>query len=344
MLTPLQIAFLREELATAKNPLFFHDDDADGLCSFLLLYRIQREGRGFIFKYGPSLNAQHLRKVQELNPDKIFVLDIPLIEQEFIDQAKRPIFWIDHHQPVERSNVHYFNPRLKEPDAYVPTTMMAWQVSQRNEDLWIAAAGCLADWYVPDFLEEFIQKYPHLLSRKSDLPTMLYQEPIGTLVKVFFFLPKGPPSDVRNSLAVLSRLQHPDEILQQTTAQGKYLWKRFQDINQRYETLLKEARKEVGKGKLLLFAYSEQHWSFTANLANELGALYPEKIVIIARKKSGEWKCSLRAQVAIAPAVEKALVGVQGYGGGHPTACGAVIKEEDWEQFLQNFKREMKVK
>lgn len=349
MLTPPQITFLREELATAKNPLFFYDDDADGLCSFLLLYKMHREGHGSIVKMGPSLTVQNLRKVQEYNPDKIFVLDIPLIDQEFLDQVKRPVFWLDHHQPVQReagwAKIHYFNPRLKDPDAYVPTSMMAWQVSQDPADLWIAAAGCLADWYMPEFLTEFCEKYPALLSREGDLPTMLYKEPVGILVKVFFFLPKGPHSEVKNSIAVLSRIKSPEEILQQTTAAGKFLWKRFQSLNEKYEALLSEAKKKVGKGKLVQYYYTEQQWSFTANLANELAALYPDKIIIIGREKSGEMKCSLRAgaqaKIMILEPLQKALLGLHGYGGGHPTACGAVVKKEDWELFLGNFKREV---
>ena len=344
MLTPPQIAFLREELATAQNPLFFYDDDADGLCSFLLLYRFHREGHGSIVKMGPALTVQYLRKVQEYNPDKIFVLDIPLIDQEFIDQARRPLFWLDHHPPVPRQKVHYFNPRLQDPDAYVPTSMMAWQVSQNPADLWIAAAGCLADWYVPPFLDEFTVRYPQLLSKKSDLPTMLYQEPVGLLVKIFFFLPKGPSSEVKNSLAVLSRIQAPEEILQQTTAPGKFIWKRFQSLNEKYEALLTAAKKKVGKEKLVQYYYTEQQWLFTANIANELAAGHPEKIIIIGREKGGEMKCSIRSATPILEPLQKALLGIQGYGGGHATACGAVIKKEDWEQFLNNFKRELGVK
>ena len=50
MLTTKQIKFLREELATAKNPIFFYDADGDGLAAFLLLYRIHREGKGIAIR------------------------------------------------------------------------------------------------------------------------------------------------------------------------------------------------------------------------------------------------------------------------------------------------------
>ena len=133
------------------------------------------------------------------------------------------------------------------------------------------------------------------------------------------------------------------EILNQETAQGKFIYRRYEAINEKYEELIKEARKGVTRSKLLLFYYSENKMSFTADLANELvNHLYPKKVVLIARNKSGEMKCSLRSKTPIRDALARALEGVQGYGGGHENACGAVIKEEDWEQFLKNLKREIK--
>lgn len=342
MLTEKEITFLRQELATAKNPLFIHDDDADGLASFLLLYRIHREGRGISPKTG-KLDKTFVQKVEEINPDKIFVLDIPVMDQEFIDAVKRPIFWIDHHQPLDRKKVHYFNPRLKDPDAYIPTTRMAWQVSENPDDLWIATLGCLADWYMPDFIADFIKKHSPLLPKKKDLTDAVYKQPVGKLVKMLFFLLKGPTSEIRKSVKILTRIKTPEEIINQETAAGKFLWKRFLNINERYEKLLADAKKYVDKDKFYLYFYGENEWSFTANLANELTQLYPEKVIIICRRKGGEMKCSFRAHFPILEPLQKALEGVKGFGGGHPVACGAVIKEEDWELFLQHFKHEVGV-
>jgi single-stranded DNA-specific DHH superfamily exonuclease len=342
MLNSLQAAFIRDELMTAKNPLFIHDDDPDGLCSFLLLYRQRKEGKGAILNSAPKLDERFLRKVEEVNPDKIFVLDIPIVEQEFIDKVNRPIFWLDHHQPLERHNIHYFNPRIKDPHAYYPTTAMAYQITQNPEDLWIAMVGCLADWYLPNFVEQFKEKYPDLLQETGDLTKLVYHQPIGQLVKLFFFILKGPTQDVRKSIKILTRIQSPEEITKQETAQGKFLWKRFKQINHHYEILLKEAKKQVNRSNILLFFYLDNQWSFTPNLANELTSLYPKKVIVIGRKKSGSVKCSLRAQFPILESVEKALIGIEGYGGGHYNACGAVVKEDDWDRFFDNFKRELK--
>jgi single-stranded DNA-specific DHH superfamily exonuclease len=342
MLTEKETTYLQEELATAKSPLFFYDDDPDGLCSFLLFYRIHREGRGIIVKTAPKLDLKLIHKVTENNPDKVFILDIPILVQEFIDEVKKPIFYLDHHSPQKLDKVHYFNPRIKDPDAYIPVTRMAYQISGNKEDLWIATIGCLADWHMPDFIDEFIEKYPHLLPKKKDLNDAVFKQPIGKLIRIFSFLLKGQISDVRKSVKILTRIKTPEEILNQETPQGKFLYKRFASINEKYVDLLKLAKKEVSRSKILLFFYSENKMSFTTDLANELTNLYPKKAVIIARKKSGEMKCSLRAKFPIRDALKKALVGIEGYGGGHENACGAVIKEENWEQFLENFKKEIK--
>ncbi len=342
MLTAEDIIFLRNELASAQNPLFFYDGDCDGLTAFLLLYRLHFRGKGIALTTTSTLDEKFLRKVEELAPDKIFVLDVPLVQQEFVDKAKKPIFWIDHHPPQQRKNVHYFNPRLKDPLAYLPTSRMAWQVSQKPEDLWIATAGSLGDYHLPDFLEQFITRYPSFLSEKHDLTTIVFKQPVSKLVKFFFFIQKGPSAEVRKSIKILTRITSLEEIFQQTSTPGKYLYQRFEKIDHKYETLLAQAKKAATKAKLLLFYYTEDQWSFTANVANELSAQHPEKVVLIVRKKSGEMKCSLRGKNVLEP-LQKALQGIDGRGGGHPDACGAVIKEKDWDRFLEQFKKEIEL-
>ena len=52
-------------------------------------------------------------------------------------------------------------------------------------------------------------------------------------------------------------------------------------------------------------------------------------------------KCSLRAAHPIVEPLQRALQGINGHGGGHPQACGALVKEEDWERFLENFRKEV---
>ena len=55
MLTENQIEEIKEHLDKAQNPLFFFDNDGDGLCSFLLLQRFIKKGKGVAIKSFPEL-------------------------------------------------------------------------------------------------------------------------------------------------------------------------------------------------------------------------------------------------------------------------------------------------
>ena len=106
--------------------------------------------------------------------------------------------------------------------------------------------------------------------------------------------------------------------------------------------MLKKALKNIEDNKILLFTYSNI-MSFTGDLSNELLYRFPKKLIIVAREKSGEMKCSLRSSghVSVSNILKKALVGLDGYGGGHEHACGACIKKEDFKRFVENIRKEL---
>lgn len=337
-LTKKQISEIRKELDSSFNPLFFFDDDPDGLASFLLLYRHVKEGHGIVVKATPDLREDFVRKVVEYMPDKVFILDKPDVSQGFIDQVSQKIIWIDHHYPVKRHGVKYYNPRVNERSDYRPTSYWCYKVVE--SDLWIAMIGMVGDWYLPRMKTRFNKKFPGLLPMSIKKPEdALYNSKIGHLARVFSFIMKGKTHDALQAIKVLTRINSPYEILNRTTPQGKFIYKRYQKIGKVYDELIEDAKKQgKKKGKLLVYTYTDDKMSFTGDLSNELVYLFPKKVIIIGRSKSGEMKCSLRsATVKVLPILKKALEGVEGYGGGHDLACGACIKKRDWDKFLKNF-------
>src|SRR3989339_784772 len=100
MLTSEQIIEIREHLETAQNPIFFFDNDPDGLCSFLILQRFIERGKGIPIKSFPKLIDDYFRKVVEFNADYIFILDKAEVSDKFWEKVKEvniPVVWIDHH-------------------------------------------------------------------------------------------------------------------------------------------------------------------------------------------------------------------------------------------------------
>ena len=340
MLTNKQLQQIKEELDNSQNPLFFFDDDPDGLCAFLLLYRYKMEGHGFVVKTHPKLDARSAPKIEQYDADKAFVLDIAKLEQDFIDASKVPVIWVDHHGPYERNNVKYFNPRIIKKDANIPTTYLCYKVVE--QDLWIAMVGCIADYYLPDFLNEFKKKYPDLLNDKKTVGDLYFKSKVGTLIKIFSFSLKGKTSEVMKNIKILTRIESPYEILNQETAKGKFIFQRYEKINKLYIDLLDSAVKTVGKEKLLVFTYSEDKMSFTGDLANELLYRFPDRIIMVGRKKDDDLRISLRSKnILLPPILEKSLAGLEGYGGGHEYACGANVKESHFKEFIERIKNNM---
>jgi len=343
-ITKQEIEQIRKELDECKNPLFFFHDDPDGLCSFLLLYGLKKEGHGVILKIPPEMGVEFLRKVKEYDPDKIFILDKPKVSQEFIDGAKRKVIWIDHHDPCKRDNVLYFNPRVHNAKENIPASYMCYQVAQR--DLWISVVGAIGDWFLHPNIDDFRKKYPDLAPVKTDKPEELYfTTKIGKLTRIFSFILKGDNREAMKCVKILTRIKDPYEILEQKTAAGKYIYKKYEKINKIYEELLNRALTKADDDNLLFYTYDESTTSFTSDLSNELIYRFPNKIILVGREKGDEIKFSFRSTKMLLPlVVDKILQGVEGYGGGHEHACGICIKKRYLSKFLDNLKKELEEK
>lgn len=341
MLTQTEVEKLRDALQTSSRPLFFFHDDPDGLASYIMCRRYVGEGRGLVIKAHPHITTAFLQKVLEIAPDKVFVLDIAMVDQEFIDNCPVPVIWVDHHDLQQRDKAIYFNPRVREQN--VPVSVLIHQVTQ--QDIWIATVGSIGDWYLPPFAKEFTAHYPDLLpATVKTVEEAIFATPLSTLIKAFSFVLKGRTSDVNKNIAVMTKIESPYEILRQESARGKLIHKQFEDIDTLYKDMLDKAFTKINANEpLLVYTYVDDKLSLTKDLANELLYRYGNKVIVLGRERHGEIRCSLRspAGVNLKPALEKALIGIEGYGGGHENACGAAVKKEDFPRFIENLRKEL---
>ena len=335
------IILFREALQKAEKPMFLYDDDPDGLSSFLLLYRYRKEGKGVFVKSSPVVDAKFVKTVEEYNPDVIFILDMPVVEQDFIDKVNRPIYWIDHHEPQKNTNVNYLNPRKYDDTDNRPTNYWAYKIVQ--QDQWIAVAGCLADWFLPDFAAEFSQQNPEILPAEiKTVEEALFTTQAGKISRIFSFILKGKSPETQKCIKILTRIQHFNELLKQTSAQGKFVYKKYETVNKEYEALLSSVSEKDVKGNIVLFSYHEKSTSFTSDLSNELLFKFPNKVILICREKSGEMKCSMRGAAYDLPQlIHSSLEGLDGYGGGHKHACGVCVKVKDFPTFLERVEKQI---
>ena len=331
-----QLEKAKKELNESVRPFFLFDDDPDGLASFLILYKMIRGGKGMAVK-GSMTNERMLEVVKNYQPDLIVILDKPVVEQEFFDEMKIKCVWIDHHEPQERKGqITYVNPRVFDPKDNQPTSLLAYKIT--NEDAWIATVGIVADWQLPpkELRKECEEECPGLIPEEIDSPEdALFLTDAGKLARVFSFNLKGRTSDVLTTMKILSRIKRPSELLNKEHSQAKLLMKKYEQRLKEYEDLKSQVEVDE-KNPLLLFKYNDNKNSYTVDLSNELLYSFPDKLIIIARQSGESYKCSLRSStLRVNKILEETLAITGGNGGGHEHACGAVIENERFEEFIK---------
>jgi len=338
MLSKKQINELKEHLNKAQNPVFFFDNDVDGLCSFLILRRYCEKGKGVAIKSYPDLTVDYFNKVQEFNADYIFVLDKPKISKEFFEESEKyniPIVWIDHHKTNGKipGFVNYYNPSLNN-SKNAPTTYLCYQITEKKEDLWIAVSGCIADKFVPEYFSNFKEKYPDLSIDSNDAFEIRYKSKVGKIIKILNFGLMDRTTNVVNMIRFLIKSKTPYEILEDSN-ENKTMHERFNQINSKYQKLIEKAEKTNDSKKFLFFKYSGD-LSISSNLSDELSFKFPKKIIIVAYISGIKANISARGK-NIREIVLKAIREFKdSTAGGHEEAVGGKIKVEDLQQFKEN--------
>lgn len=335
MISNEEIKKIRELLEKCQNPIFFFDNDLDGLASFLILARYIGRGKGVVIKSFPDVNANYLRKVEEFNPDFVFVLDKPLVSQGFLVGLKQkniPLVWIDHHDisEIKDENIYYFNPRKGEKPSSEPVSYWCYKICNKKEDMWLGVAGSIADGYMPEFVEEFNKLYPELkISKKSALDA-IYETELGRIIQILNFALKDRISNVVKMCKFLLKVKSPFEILEENS-KTNLMHNRFRQVNKKYKKLLEKAIKNSSE-QVLFFQYSGD-LSISADLSNELFYRFPEKVIVVAYISGEKANISIRGKINVKKIIEEILKEIDGTGGGHENACGAKISTEDVPKF-----------
>jgi len=349
MLTEKQINEIKEHLERAQNPIFYYDNDADGLCSFLLFRRFLGRGKGVAIRSYPDLNKSYASKIVELNADYAFVLDKPILSKEFIDEVNRlnvPLIWIDHHDMPEvkldknYENFLVYNPVKNKEKSDEPITYLAYKITNKKDDVWIAMMGCVADHYMPEFAFEFKEKYPNYWANDiKEAFDVYYKTEIGKIARALGFGLKDSTTHIVQLQNFLLNCKSPDDIFVETRTNSAFR-KRYHEIKSKYDALIEKAEKKA-REKILFFEYSGD-LSMSSDIANELCYKYPDKMIVVAFKKQGVCNLSMRGK-NVKQMLDDLLKNFEGAsGGGHEDAVGARIKADDLERFKELFEGKIK--
>jgi hypothetical protein len=153
---------------------------------------------------------------------------------------------------------------------------------------------------MPLFFDELKKENPELVGDKTKLDDVIYDTKIGELIDIIAFLLKGKTDEVKKCIKVMTRIEDPEELMKGTTTGGNFILKRYKIVKAEYDKIFEKAydAAKKSKEKLFVYTYQEKEMSFSSNLSNRLIYLFPDKVLIIGREKSGEFKCSMRSKTA----------------------------------------------
>lgn len=340
MLTKTQLSNLRELLERAQNPIFLYDNDADGLCSYVLLRRLLGRGKGMAVRTHPEIDVGYLHKAQSLGADLVVVLDCPFLGDAFVEEIVKlalPLVWIDHHRVnsphYTHPHIHVFNPALSKRASAEPVTYWCYRLGEREEDIWIALMGCISDHYLPDFSLIFARAWPDFWKKGITKPFEAYYETeLGRLARALGFGLKDSVSHVVYLQNFLIGCLSPQALLEELASSSSFAQK-YEDIHQRYVALLAKA-PSISNEHLVFYHYGGS-LSISADLANELLHRFPSKYIMVVYTNAGICTMSLRGK-EIKQILEQLLPSFVGAsGGGHDDAVGARIRTEDLSRFKE---------
>lgn len=343
---------VRDQLQQMQNPLFLYDNDADGLCSFLLLRRWLGRGIGAAVRSYPDVSEQYLEKLDYTKADGLIVLDRHALSQSIIDGVKErglPILWIDHHESPdieiqkESDFIYYFNPRFttKRKNSH-PVSFHAYKISEQKNDAWIALVGCIADHHLPTFQKEVVKKHPGLWAKGIKTPfDAYYRTELGKIGLYLNFGLKNSATAVLEMQEFLLKCQSPEEVLAENDENP--LIKHASTMHKRQMEIVDEAKKAID-GNLVFFKYSGDT-SMSSEISNSLIYEFPKKYICVAFMKQGIVNISLRGK-NVKKLLDQVLAALgTGTGGGHPDAVGARIprnKLDDFETLLREKAKKIK--
>ncbi|MFH1649708.1 MAG: DHHA1 domain-containing protein, partial [Candidatus Woesearchaeota archaeon] len=251
------------------------------------------------------------------------------------------VIWIDHHAQTEQVSsprLTVINPLLEEMPPW-PTSYWAYQVVKR--EVWLAMVGIAYDWmYMKEMSLLLSKEYPNLTDLKiKDPAKQKFETPIGKLSTIIQFNMKGTAQDAMQSIKILTRVESPYEILEQSSARGRFIHRRFDKLNAQYQKILQSL--EVSSDQLYVYVL-QPDLAIASELANEVMYNHPTKELVVAKPYLERYFCSVRGgsrdiRIPMLAAIE----GLDASGGGHDKSCGLNIKQEDFEEFLKRFRKEL---
>jgi single-stranded DNA-specific DHH superfamily exonuclease len=367
-------------IENSKNPIMFFDADTDGGTSYLQLKNAFPQIKGFYMPKNFDKQYMQANLVAKSDLVIFFDIPILREDflTKVIENGGQKMVWVDHHpsndiRTIKKYKIINLNPLNYNKKDNRASSYLAYLVSgKKKENLKYVVLGTVADFFLLNVIIDFYNEdkinfkllinisdakreelFNFLKSNKYNSPKskqerekwiryLNYETNLGLVKNFIDFIYKLEETEkVSKAFKIIEKLSLAD-LIGEINSGKNWPFDENLKMKKKYNIFLKDAMKL--KDEELIIYEGEGSTPFTKTISEEMCYRFKKwKMIVACFKKtdSDEYRCSLRGNgIEVNKLVDRALEGLNGYGGGHPFAAGATVKNKDFNQFKSNLKKE----
>lgn len=349
------ISFLKN-IGAEDRVLVVHHWDMDGSASAAIISKVLEEVRGreadkIVTPAGRVHTVGNSEEERLRNDDftHLIVLDMNATRERIAElkDIGVDILIIDHHniEGVPEEAV-FVNPRLEDPDAYVPASKLCNDIAKSfNMNLdWIAGFGVIQDFAVQgheELFEQLRKEYERYFPEDLTQHTLAKNCRYGKYSSVLNIKPYNDTEHcarlAHNALVNAETLKHL-EARPEYQELYDYYKRMYQEIERAVEHF--DDEREVYEEEKLIFFQFTSSFHINSSIATRISLDEEDWIHIITNVNDGRANVSARCQsgrVDLGTLLRNALPkDVKGEAGGHRRAAGASLPADRMNEFKQN--------
>lgn len=350
------VAYL-EGVAADDVVLVVHHWDMDGSAAASIVSRVLEEVRGrgadrVVLPQGRKhrIDGRVEQLIESADVTHLVVLDMGLSAERAATFAGMgvDILNVDHHTFDEApGDAVFVNPRLNDPEAYVPAAKLCHDIAQEfGLDLaWIAGLGVIQDFAVAgheSLFEPLQEKYPQYFPREIEQHALAKECRYGTYSSILNIKPYKDAD--RCAEHAHQALTAADDLTELEMQDGfARLQEEQQAMEREIERILAnfDEEKQVFEEERLIFFVFDSDYHINSSIATQISLEREDWIHVIVNQHRGTANVSARCQsgrIDLGAVLKTALPDDEGEAGGHRKAAGASFPADRIDAFQENLR------
>ncbi len=354
------IAFLKQ-IGADDQVLIVHHWDMDGSAAAAITSKILEESRGapadnVVTPEGRvhTVGERAEQLIRDGDYTHLLVLDMnaPPERIDELNDLGVDMLIVDHHNFSEvPENAVFVNPRIDDPEAYVPASKLCNDMAKKfGLDLdWIAGLGVIQDFAVEgheDLFERLREDYPLYFPEELTQHQLAKNCRYGKYSSVMNI---KPYKDTDHCAQLAHDALLNAETLKHLEAREEYqqLYQYYQEMYNEIERVVKhyDDIRETHEDKKVVFFQFESEYHINSSIATRTSLDSEDWAHLIINVQNGYANISARCQsgrLDLGDILQNALPdGVDGEAGGHKRAAGASMPADQIDTFKENVLKQL---